>query len=127
MTDEPHQAQEELLRAVRESDCSLLLAAVMRVEDPEGYLNRDARRHFDHERSKWDGESFVASSGHYATALYRGDLASAFAHADYSNMALLATAFGRPYLIEAAVSDLGWSEEGTRTLVERAVGQSHSE
>jgi hypothetical protein len=68
----------------------------------------------DEDRYDWA----VSRHGHFFGALAEGDLERALARADVTNTRLLLATFGRAYLIERVVSEVGTSiqsrEEATR-------------
>lgn len=92
---------------LRDDGAAPELLAVLRA-DPESvginrHSNREAAR--KHLNRRPDGLHLETVGGDHFAALWNGDLAEAFYHADGSNTRLLLSVFGEQYIVERLIAD----------------------
>lgn len=110
MTDEPRD-HDEVLDDLHEAGADPLFVAVYRHDPPS--IRHSVRELVE----KTEITKLPERGGHYATALWEGELVEAFYRADTNNSAILLDMFPRDYLVEAMVAE-GYQRQTRENIID---------
>lgn len=116
------------LRRLRTTQASPALLAIVRVDPEVAGVSRNSAR--EHVRQRVRGTNYAGGAltdrlvnrgGDFFTALFDGNVGSAFVRADGNNTRILLDRFSREYLIERLVADEGFDADRAARYVDERI------